>query len=191
MGLDMYLFKETKADRAKRKAFEQKERALNEKWTPIFKAMPKIEFKPWEVDHSKMTPEQESNYKTMDAEYNALRDSRDFKFEEVAYWRKFNALHGYIVRTFAAGVDECQEITIGGADRLMTVINALEDTFDRLKLNDYDDEYLPVHPVGGFFFGSTEVDEWFVSDVSKAIDTLQCIYDSMTDDDLLVYQASW
>lgn len=32
---------------------------------------------------------------------------------QVAYWRKVNFLHGWIVRNLADGVDECQEIPIG------------------------------------------------------------------------------
>lgn len=35
---------------------------------------------------------------------------------QVAYWRKVNFLHGWIVRNLADGVDECQEITIGKED---------------------------------------------------------------------------
>lgn len=35
---------------------------------------------------------------------------------EVAYWRKANWLHGYIVNTFANGVDECQDIPLVKAD---------------------------------------------------------------------------
>lgn len=35
---------------------------------------------------------------------------------QVAYWRKVNFLHGWIVRNLADGVDECQEIQIGKED---------------------------------------------------------------------------
>lgn len=35
---------------------------------------------------------------------------------QVAYWRKVNFLHGWIVRNLADGVDECQEIPIGKED---------------------------------------------------------------------------
>lgn len=40
-----------------------------------------------------------------------IRDVR-----RVAYWRKVNWLHGFIVRTFAGGVDECQEIELKRRD---------------------------------------------------------------------------
>ena len=32
--------------------------------------------------------------------------------EERMYWRKFNALHSYIVENFADGIDECQKIDL-------------------------------------------------------------------------------
>lgn len=40
-----------------------------------------------------------------------IRDVR-----EVGYWRKVNWLHGFIVDTFADGVDKCQEIELSRAD---------------------------------------------------------------------------
>lgn len=40
-----------------------------------------------------------------------IRDVR-----RVAYWRKVNWLHGYIVRTFAGGVDDCQDIELKRVD---------------------------------------------------------------------------
>ena len=35
---------------------------------------------------------------------------------ELGYWRKHRKLHGYIVNTFANGVDECQEIPLEAPD---------------------------------------------------------------------------
>ena len=33
--------------------------------------------------------------------------------EQIAYWRKFNALHGWFVNECASGVDECQDMSPG------------------------------------------------------------------------------
>ena len=38
---------------------------------------------------------------------------------EMGYWRKHPDLHGYIVETFAEGVDECQEIELSVEDLRM------------------------------------------------------------------------
>src|SRR4051812_6140992 len=42
---------------------------------------------------------------------------------ELGYWRKHPNLHGYIVNTFAGGVDECQNITLD-AEALNKIILA-------------------------------------------------------------------
>lgn len=61
----------------------------------------------------------------------------------LGYWRKHPNLHGYIVREFADGVDECQEIFLT-ADNLRDIISAVKE--NRLP-----------HTTG-FFFGSSELD---------------------------------
>lgn len=38
--------------------------------------------------------------------------------EEIGYWRKANAIHGWFVRNLADGVDECQQIPVNVADLL-------------------------------------------------------------------------
>ena len=60
---------------------------------------------------------------------------------DLGYWRKHPDLHGFIVRTFASGVDECQEIELDAA--------ALRRTIDAVK-----EERLPH--TEGFFFGASD-----------------------------------
>jgi hypothetical protein len=38
------------------------------------------------------------------------------RVERLGYWRKHPDLHGYIVQTFAGGVDECQRIELSADD---------------------------------------------------------------------------
>lgn len=56
-----------------------------------------------------------------------IRDVR-----EVAYWRKVNWLHGYIVRTFAGGVDEGQDIWLKRGD-IELILNTVRKTADILS----------------------------------------------------------
>jgi len=59
---------------------------------------------------------------------------------DMGYWRKHANLHGFIVDTFAEGVDECQKIHLD-ADDLHNIITALEnDAFFEERTE-------------GFFFG--------------------------------------
>ena len=62
---------------------------------------------------------------------------------DLGYWRKHPDLHGYIVQTFANGVDECQEIELD-ADALRQILVAI----GQKKLPHTE----------GFFFGASEND---------------------------------
>jgi hypothetical protein len=95
---------------------------------------------------------------------------------ELGYWRKHPDLHGYIVKAFADGVDECQEIDLG-KDDLCEIINAVKE------------KRLPR--TTGFFFGASDgsEDEETIEILTKAIAWLQ----SEPDDESrsVVYRASW
>ena len=45
--------------------------------------------------------------------------------EQVAYWRKFNALHGWFVENCGGGVDECQQIHVG-EDNMKELLETLK-----------------------------------------------------------------
>ena len=63
---------------------------------------------------------------------------------ELGYWRKHRKLHGYIVNTFANGVDECQEIPLEAPD-LRNIAKAVRE------------KNLPY--TKGCFFGNDEFDK--------------------------------
>ncbi len=62
---------------------------------------------------------------------------------QLGYWRKHPNLHGFIVETFADGVDECQKIELS-TEHLQSIIKAVEE------------ESLPH--TEGFFFGASAAD---------------------------------
>lgn len=59
---------------------------------------------------------------------------------KLAYWRKHSDLHGYLVKTFANGVDDCREFELY-EDNLKQIIQDIKD--DKLV------------PTTGFFFGAS------------------------------------
>jgi len=101
----------------------------------------------------------------------------------VGYWRKHADLHGYIVDTFADGVDECQEIELT-AENCTQIAEALAN--NKLPYTE------------GFFFGNEEIrDEYASEGMDHAV-----VFKAMarwletTDKDrehfrYAVYQASW
>lgn len=100
---------------------------------------------------------------------------------EMGYWRKHPNLHGYIVKTYAGGVDECQEIELT-ADDLLNIAKAIRE------------KNLPH--TEGFFFGDSSWHEgkeeeyaavfekaaaWISQEFDRSKEFFRTIY----------YQASW
>ena len=97
---------------------------------------------------------------------------------QIGYWRKHPNLHGFIVQTFAKGVDECQEIELSDSD--------LEQILKAVKT---PKKSLPT--TGGFFFGSSNGSEKKedIEILTKAIAWLKEEEDGVVRS--IVYQASW
>ena len=105
--------------------------------------------------------------------------------EEVAYWRKANAIHGWFMQF--AEMDDCTPIEID-----MSALVELRD--DCQKVVDEGTvetamELLP--PQSGFFFGSTELDEWYWASIKDTLEKLNDIISTSTDDQEFEYRASW
>ena len=96
----------------------------------------------------------------------------------LGYWRKHPNLHGYIVRTFAGGIDDCREIPLSEADirKIMDAIRARQ---------------LPV--TQGFFFGASQgTPEEMAEDLAifqRALDWLRTPKEGLWRS--VTYQASW
>ena len=105
----------------------------------------------------------------------------------VAYWRKANAIHGWFVNTLAGGVDECQPIYVS-LDKLIE----LRELANSVVLTPaMAGDILPTQ--SGFFFGSYDIDEWYISDMKNTVDMLDKIISSVSPEDYptFFYQASW
>lgn len=109
------------------------------------------------------------------------RSEDGFKIKEVTlelgYWRKHPNLHGYIVQTFANGVDECQdiELSIKNCEQIIAAVKAKQ---------------LPN--TTGFFFGASdgnEIDE-DVKIFEKAIAWEKSVTSRLCWPSI-VYRASW
>lgn len=96
----------------------------------------------------------------------------------LGYLRKHPNLHGYIVETFAKGVDECQEIDLS-ADDLKKMIEAVKS------------RQLPM--TEGFFFGKSEdTPEQIAEDLQVFEDALKWLEaDEPNVWRSVSYRASW
>ena len=105
---------------------------------------------------------------------------------EAMYWRKSNAIHKWFVDHCQSGVDDCGEyyVPIEQLEELRDACQTILD--DHAKAPDV----LPTQ--SGFFFGSTEFDEWFWEDIKR---TVAEINDLLKNPDIKLwdfhYRSSW
>lgn len=116
---------------------------------------------------------------------------------ETGYWRKANQIHHWFIENLAGGKDDCERIPVNIKD-----LKELRNKCEKV-LNDHSlaENLLPSH--GGFFFGTTDYDEWYFKDVEKTIGiidyTIQMVEAGETIPELegpfknahIYYQASW
>ena len=109
----------------------------------------------------------------------------EVKLQKIAYWRKANQIHKYFVDKCAGGKDECQD-TYVEREHLEDLLNRCETV---MKDRSRAEELLPSQ--SGFFFGSTEYDEWYYQDLEYTIPILKKILKDAPKDWEFEYRASW
>ncbi len=109
--------------------------------------------------------------------------------EEAGYWRKANHIHKWFVDNCQDGVDDCREAYVNEED-----LNQLLDCCKMVK-SDHSlaDSLLPGQ--GGFFFGSTEPDEWYFKNIDDTIEIIEAILKDKEGREYLpydvYYRSSW
>jgi hypothetical protein len=108
-------------------------------------------------------------------------------YEEVAYWRKANQIHSFFVDNFANGQDNCQPIYVDteGLQKLLTMVRKVIAVKDA----EYSMEMLPT--AEGFFFGSTNIDEYYYEQLEETEEILKHILDNHLPQHDYIYEASW
>lgn len=130
----------------------------------------------------------------------------------VAYWRKANAIHQWFVANVQEGVDDCREYEVS-RDQLRELLDVVTELLKHVDKgepvkerdffgNEYDSypnltmdveaakASLPTQQ--GFFFGSTNYDEWYVHDLEITRDQLtQILNDKKLEGFYFSYRSSW
>lgn len=112
----------------------------------------------------------------------------------VAYWRKANAIHGWFVREVQDGNDDCNPYYVSRENLedlrdLCASLLALCATNPEQAIT-LAKEKLP--PMGGCFFGSVEIDDYFWSYVKDTAAMLEKVLQIPKDHHLVFYyRASW
>ena len=106
----------------------------------------------------------------------------------IGYWRKANQIHNWFVQKVQDGEDDCKEYLVD-REQLQELLETCEKVMEDPSLRE---ELLPTS--SGFFFGSTDYDEWYENDVRETIILLTKI---LSDTRLnlpnvdFVYTSSW
>lgn len=104
----------------------------------------------------------------------------------VAYWRKANQIHKWFVDNVQNGTDDCGDYHCSREqlEELNTVIKKI------LTAENREEEAQKLLPTAsGFFFGSTDFDEYYFEDLIQTNEMLDQILQSDGDD--FVYHSSW
>jgi hypothetical protein len=103
--------------------------------------------------------------------------------EEVGYWRKANAIHGWIVENVQNSEDECKT-HLFTKEKMTDLLHVCKLVSSDVIKNSW---LLP--PRRGFFFGGYEVDEYYLQDIEYTIDVLEkCINEPSEE---FEYCSSW
>ena len=119
-------------------------------------------------------------------------DKISYIIESVGYWRKANAIHGWIVDQCAGGEDRCQEIYMPKSklEELHQLCCSILGEESEEALVNAALEKLP--PAEGFFFGSNEVGNWYKQDLRDTINILgKVLTEPNFGESEIIYQASW
>ena len=114
-----------------------------------------------------------------------------FIVEEAGYWRKANQIHKWFVDNVQDGEDDCKEHYVS-IEQLKELVNICKQIMSAYK-EDKDkgialaQELLPTQ--AGFFFGSTDYDEYYFDDIQDTINQLEPLLET-TDGDFY-YTSSW
>lgn len=133
---------------------------------------------------------------------NYSLDNCTFIMQEVGYWRKANAIHKWFVDNVQDGNDDCRDYWVS-TDKLKELLDTCKKVKETAKIKKdkvavgqkynaetekfekiYEDgeiitnaeeiaEILPT--TDGFFFGSTDYDNWYMQDINYTIELLEKI----------------
>ena len=108
---------------------------------------------------------------------------------EVMYWRKVNAVHEWFVREVQGGEDDCKTYHVD-RDKLVELLDICKRVVDNKDDESVASELLPT--ASGFFFGTTDYDEYYYEGVLWTMEGIERILKNSAYDGMdFYYQSSW
>ena len=104
---------------------------------------------------------------------------------KVGYWRKANAIHAWFVKHCQAGVDDCNSYPVSRKNLIDLKDSCTAVLADNSKAN----SLLP--PQAGFFFGSTEINDYYLDDLKLTVKIIdRCLRERLSNWNFS-YNSSW
>ncbi len=126
--------------------------------------------------------------KALFAEANIENNSTIYIDLPIGYWRKANAIHKWFVTNVQSNEDDCGEYYVD-KDHLNTLKYLCEKSLQWCKDKGPSEEP-PLETQGGFFFGSTDYDEWYITDLENTIKIIdKCL--ALPSNYDFYYSSSW
>ena len=120
---------------------------------------------------------------------NIHADKITYVDEEIGYWRKANAIHGWFVDNVQNEFDDCSSHHVSQENlaALKTLCLMILNEESKEKQKELAQELLP--PSDGFFFGNYEIDEYYLENLRDTVEIIQECEKYPNDE--FEYRASW
>jgi hypothetical protein len=102
---------------------------------------------------------------------------------QAAYWRKANAIHNWFVQHTQDGVDDCRT-TYVSREQLRKLVEECQRALDTREAPE------SLQPTAGFFFGSTDIDEYYFEYLQSTVDQITAAL-QLPNNYTFNYQSSW
>ena len=102
---------------------------------------------------------------------------------EALYWRKANAIHAWFVKNCQDGQDDCGNYWVS-REQLQELRDLIVEALTKRNA-----KLLP--PQSGFFFGSTDVDQYYWDDLVRTQEGLERVLVEFPDSWEFEYHSSW
>ena len=113
----------------------------------------------------------------------------------VCEWRKANAVHKWFVDHVQDGEDDCGRYPVS-LDKLKDLRSACRNAMLSYDEGDIEDAATWMPSQSGFFFGSTDYDEWYREDLKRTYDACNNLIKTIESPDRkdwlsVEYESSW
>jgi len=110
------------------------------------------------------------------------------EIELVAYWRKANQIHKWFDDHIEGGVENVTEYPVT-KELIQELLETTKDALYAFERGKDPSKYLPTQ--SGFFFGSTDYDEWYKQDLESTIEQLTKVLEEWDSEKVYSYYVWW